>query len=301
MQTFYTAPDLVGVENNSVIGAENLTMDDSEIVFAGVNNILLIEDKAVLRHSRICFKGNNSIVYLSSSGRRYYHIDVELHQSCAFFCGKNNFFNGALKVRLSEHKHMLIGSGCLFSMGIWVRTADPHLVYSAASRQRVNPSKSVYIGDHVWIGQEVMLLKGSQIFSGSIIGARAVVAGKRIPSNTSFAGNPAKKIGDGVFWDEPCVHNWSEKQTAASQHYTGKESFVYQYTEGESIPFDSLEQRLCDAVTAEDKRDILQAVAQNSNKNRFASCPPKPAMPAKKSLRQRLRLRLKAILLRIMK
>ena len=46
-----------------------------------------------------------------------------------------------------------------------IRTADPHIIYDI-HRKRINPSKSVFIGDHVWCGQNVLLLKGCRVGSG---------------------------------------------------------------------------------------------------------------------------------------
>lgn len=71
-----------------------------------------------------------------------------------------------------------------------------------------------------------MLLKGAAIGSGSIVGGAAVVAGKTVPSNTSWAGNPARQIARGIFFDGACVHGWTAEQTAASQTFTS-DKWVY--------------------------------------------------------------------------
>ena len=49
------------------------------------------------------------------------------------------------------------------------------------------------IGDDVWIGQRVIVLKGVTIGSGSIIGAGAVVVSD-VPPRCVFAGVPAHLI-----------------------------------------------------------------------------------------------------------
>ena len=45
----------------------------------------------------------------------------------------------------------------------------------------------------MWIGENVVILPGSIIGNGSIIGANAVVVGK-IPDNTISVGSPARVI-----------------------------------------------------------------------------------------------------------
>ena len=274
MQTFTSQAELNGIEKNKVFGLENLTMKNSKISFNGENNILFIEENVTLENSEIKFNGSNSVVYLSDNARHVYKINVSLYNGCVFFSGKDNYFNGVLKVVLSEQKHMVIGNSCLFSFGIWVRTADPHLVYSVETRKRVNPSRSVYLGDHVWIGQDAFLLKGTQVFSGSIVGARSLVAGKKIPSNTSFAGNPVKKIAEGVFWDEHCVHKWTKEQTDYYLNSHNKDTFIYKDTDKKQLSFDIIDERLSSAETAEEKLNVLKELAADDNKNRFSFCIP---------------------------
>jgi len=66
--------------------------------------------------------------------------------------------------------------------------------------QPLNPPESVLLEPHVWVGQEAMLLKGSHVGTGSIIGAKALVNGP-IPPVSAAAGLPAKVIKRGVSWD----------------------------------------------------------------------------------------------------
>ena len=52
-------------------------------------------------------------------------------------------------------------------------------------------SKSVFIGDDVFIGTNAMILKGSRIGCGTIVAAGAVVFGLDVPPNSLVKGNPA--------------------------------------------------------------------------------------------------------------
>ena len=54
-------------------------------------------------------------------------------------------------------------------------------------------SGETIIGNNVWIGENVVILAGSSIGDGCIIGANSVVKGE-IPKGTIIAGSPAKVI-----------------------------------------------------------------------------------------------------------
>lgn len=59
--------------------------------------------------------------------------------------------------------------------------------------QGVQPIKPVLIGDDVWIGDSVIILPGSRIGNGVILGAGCVVRGE-IPDYAVVIGNPGKII-----------------------------------------------------------------------------------------------------------
>lgn len=211
--------------DNSFVGEPPVFLPGAEIVFNGTGNVMYCESGVRLR-GRVVFNGSNGLVALRES-RHPYDIAVTVNNNCTFCSGRDNYFNGRLNVVVSEETMVFLGDDCLLSFGIWMRTADPHLVYDAKTKRRINPSRDIVVGDHVWIGQSAMVLKGSVIGSGAILGAMAVCAGKRVGSNESWAGNPARLVREGVFWDGSCVHTWTAEKTRAHQVLeTGKHVFA---------------------------------------------------------------------------
>jgi len=55
-------------------------------------------------------------------------------------------------------------------------------------------TKGVEIGDDVWIGERVSILKGSKIGRRSVIGTNCVVSNMKIPANSVVTGNKAKIV-----------------------------------------------------------------------------------------------------------
>jgi len=55
------------------------------------------------------------------------------------------------------------------------------------------------IGNHVWLGADVKVLKGAIINDGAIIGTGSLVSGT-VDANCIYAGIPAKKVKEHVSW-----------------------------------------------------------------------------------------------------
>ncbi len=261
-----TCGEDIGKLNSNSIKGSPCEWGSFSVEFAGKGNVLLIEEDVRLRGGRVRFGGDNGIVVLRGS-RHAYYLDVTVWANALFYADRNCYFNGQLHAVSSEGRYIILGRDCLFAFGIWLRTADPHLVYDAKSRKRINQSKDIIVGDHVWVGQDAMILKGTEVGSGSIIGAKSLVSGKRVPSNTSWGGNPAKTIRSGIFWDGASVHNWDERQTKEALIYPD-DRYVFEKDEAtisggrvlDAIRFVGNTDRRVEAI-----RDLLMC----DSKNRF--------------------------------
>ena len=104
-------------------------------------------------------------------------------------------------VGISQHEggEVIIGRDCMFSTDIHMDTSDMHPIYDRATGERINPPRNIQIGDHVWVGTRVLILKGATIGSGAIIGAGSMVAGD-IPESVLAAGSPARVMRENVVW-----------------------------------------------------------------------------------------------------
>lgn len=91
-------------------------------------------------------------------------------------------------------KKITVGSRTLIGAGCVLADTDFHPL-NRFSRSQGCPgeAKPIVIGEDVWLGLNVTVLKGVSIGDGSIIGAGSVVT-KDIPPHTLAAGNPAKVI-----------------------------------------------------------------------------------------------------------
>ena len=252
-------------EKNNQILHNNPKLINSTITFNGKNNILICEENVVLNDSNLIFNGNNSIIYLSSNYNQY-KLFVNIFNNSILFIDENNYFNTKLYMILSEEKNVFIGKDCLFAHGIWIRLADPHLIYDMATMKRINLTEDIYIGDHVWIAQDVLLLKGTEIGSGSIIGAKSVMSNKKIESNTSWAGNPPQEIKRNIFFEGRVVHKYTKKETEESMYYNNDQWIYSNINSGSGF------EQIKEITNTENiylKIGKLVQLRNNKNKNRF--------------------------------
>ena len=91
-------------------------------------------------------------------------------------------------------KSIVIGNNCAIAAGFTVLDSDWH---SINGKKRI---EEVVIGDNVWIGINVTVLRGVHIGNGSVIAAGSVVT-EDVPERCLVAGVPAKVKKEGITWE----------------------------------------------------------------------------------------------------
>lgn len=257
--------DFKNLESNRLIGTPPVMMS-SCITFKGKNNLLVCQDGVELEYTSLYFGGDNSIIYLNKSHKPY-QLSVFVYNDSNVYFGEKNFFASQLKIICSETKNIFIGDSNLFSHNVTLRNADAHLIYDIKSKKRINLSKSVFIGDHVWLGQSAFCLKNTKIHSGSIVGANSVVS-KELMSNSTYVGAPIKKIKSDTFWNWECVHEWTMEDTN-NNLICDNDDNIYNFSQDEYIDFDEIDFNLT-SKSLDDRYDYLRKITLNKSKNRFA-------------------------------
>lgn len=166
-------------KGNSVRIPRNTRCDDLRIIFKGNNNVVRIGEGCELK--------NTNMLYIQDDGNELIINDYVI-------------FDQDVSIVLGEGTRCEIGSECIFAKGVRIRTCDQHFIYDSENN-RINTSKAIYIGKHVWCGASAIIMKGVSIGNGSVIGMDAMVT-KDIPDNCIAVGKPAKVIRDNVYWKE---------------------------------------------------------------------------------------------------
>lgn len=106
--------------------------------------------------------------------------------------GDRTEFNNNLMIK-SEGAGIRIGRDGLFGAHIEIFDSNFHDLHPERRTGGRQEMAAVEIGDNVFVGMGVKILKGATIGSDSVIGAGSVVTGS-IPSGVVAAGNPARVI-----------------------------------------------------------------------------------------------------------
>ena len=139
MWTATCTQDISQIGGGNVVTGSPVFSEGAKIIFRGEGNVLLCEEGVTLS-GVIDFKGNDAVVYLARN-KYAYSLNLTMWHETTCYMGEDNYFNGRLSAIVSERRSLIIGDNCLFSFGIWIRTADPHLIYDAKSMARINCSK----------------------------------------------------------------------------------------------------------------------------------------------------------------
>lgn len=114
--------------------------------------------------------------------------------------GARTIIHGAA-FHVHEGSEVSLGEQCLLSHGISIRPSDAHKIFDLDSGERINPAAPIRIGAHVWIGEQVSIMKGSIIPDGCIVGIGSIVTGKFEKPNCILTGVPARVVRENVRWD----------------------------------------------------------------------------------------------------
>lgn len=91
-----------------------------------------------------------------------------------------------------------MGNDCGISWECQFLDEDFHeLNYEGQENQK---ARNIRVGNHVWIGSRVTVLKGAVIPNGCVVAANTVVNKEFTEENCLLAGNPAKVVKRNVSW-----------------------------------------------------------------------------------------------------
>ena len=267
MESIKDINDCSSLIDNKVIG--NPKLINSTVSFTGKNNILFCEDNINIVNSLIQFHGDNSVVYLCYT-KSNYALDLNVFQNSLIYVGRDNKLSPTIHINVQEHQNLIIGDDCIIGSNCNIRTSDAHIIYDSNTKQRVNNSASVFIGDHVWLAHQVYIEMGVCIGSGAILNNNShAYKYSLLKSNHLYMGNPVKIVRKDVFFTKDYTGNFKEEDTLNVNDYASR-IFLFSEIPGETLDLNKINQMLS-KLKKKKKIDFIQKLfIQNKTHDRFS-------------------------------
>lgn len=180
-----------------------------KVRFHGSNNRVIFYDKVpYMKHVKFDM-GDSSQIFVKQSKYRIKdlsinagatNVTVNIGEDFSIESGKFDFHGEPDSV-------IDIGDDCQFASNISIDTADGHTIYDMDTKDVLNMPKDINISSHVWLCENVSVLKGAAIPENSVVGKNSMVLSKLTVPNSIYVGSPAIRLENSKYSN--C--NWSRE------------------------------------------------------------------------------------------
>ena len=171
----------------------------SKTIFSISGNHNKVNVEGEVFHSSISVVGDNNEIVVQK-GSKIYNASIILRGNhCQFLIGQESTIGSGYFVCMGKDNFIKIGKECMIADGVEMWATDSHPIYDKDIGVLLNPSRPIQIGNHVWIGKKVTILKGVDINDHAVVGMNSLVT-KSLPSFSLSVGNPNRVIKENVFW-----------------------------------------------------------------------------------------------------
>ncbi|MBQ6299248.1 MAG: Coenzyme F420 hydrogenase/dehydrogenase, beta subunit C-terminal domain [Bacteroidales bacterium] len=167
-------------EGAQLILKNRLRIGEKQVRKSRMETRLLLEKNATMQVDKPFTVFAGSYIRVISGGTLVLKGNGFLNENCQITCGDR----------------IEIGENCFIGRDVIIRSYDAHQI----EKDGYQVAAPIKIGDHVWIGQRAMILKGVTIGDGAVIAAGAVVT-KDVPAHAVVAGVPAKVVEENIEWN----------------------------------------------------------------------------------------------------
>ncbi|MDO5706775.1 MAG: acyltransferase, partial [Paracoccus sp. (in: a-proteobacteria)] len=179
---------------------EGLTVE-----FKGTGNVVEIDEGSVFRNSKLILSSNGRVSIGKTHPRGILNTTADMSgdgSGKSLVIGEGSSIESCRFAMANEAGvSIALGRNCLLSSNITFRGGDGHTIFDPATREVLNRTRPIVIGDHVWIGAGATITKGVRVGAHSVVATMAVVTRRFDEGNVAIAGNPAQIVRRGIDWD----------------------------------------------------------------------------------------------------
>lgn len=167
--------------NNRIYIYDPINPSNVKITILSDNNVINIGQNCNLNDTNILMERGN---------------DNQLHIGDNTYISKIHFY-------ISAGAKCSIGQDCLISQDVQVWASDFHALLNNDTKEVINKPKDILtIGNHCWIGANVVFTKHAKVADNTVVANAAVVSKVFTETNTVIAGNPAMVVKRNIDWDK---------------------------------------------------------------------------------------------------
>ncbi len=173
----------------------------SSITIKGNHNLVVIGGN--LSDSKILIEGSNAQITTGDGCNIFESSFAAIDDGSSISIGKNVGIQHNTRFVSMEGHRIILGDNCMISYDIEFRNSDSHSILvtdESGKKIRSNQALDVIIGNNVWISQQALILKGTALGDGCIVGARSLVHKKSFGNNELIVGGPAKSVATNIEW-----------------------------------------------------------------------------------------------------
>ena len=197
---------LRGINQKHIIGQNNKlqimgSLRGCKIEIFGNNNKLIINKGSIISHTHLYIKGNNITIKIGKNVRMKKGTLWGEDNSSKIMISDETTIEDAHIAVTEDNGVITIGKDCMLAKSINIRNGDSHSIIDIQTNKRLNSAKNVIIKDHVWISNNVTILKGTNIQNNSVIAAGSIVSNfNSIDESVIIGGIPAKILKTKINW-----------------------------------------------------------------------------------------------------
>lgn len=172
-----------------------------------------------LKRIGLLLRGKTLRLWKFLSNEKYRDVSYRYFRDCGIvFHGKPKYINYDVDFDLTAPGMIHVGENTVIAKGSILLTHDFSIECGLNTIGKTNTEyemqflKEIHIGKNCFVGARSFILPGTTIGDNCIIGAGSVVSGT-IPSNSIYAGNPARFVA--------CTDEWAEKKLEQNEMVRG--------------------------------------------------------------------------------
>jgi len=194
-----------GIQGSGNVIKDISLISDIKYDIIGNNNSIFFNEGSRISNLKVFIRGNNHKISIGKNCIIKMGVIWIEDENCSLIIGDDTTIEDVHFGITEPNSKIEVGNDCMFSSGIRILTGDSHSILALQTLKRINYAGNVKIDSHVWVGQDVLILKGVEIAHDTIIGSRSIITKNQGP-NSIVAGAPAKQIKENVTWDRKRIY-----------------------------------------------------------------------------------------------